>query len=303
MDNPTEAGNHRQCWTIEIVLQSENGESRQYNQRSHLGTGAISSCANLGRIIVSPMAISWVVFACVFGGALLGMLLRKVLPEHHLREDSKDVVKLGMALIATMSALVLGLLIASAKSSYDAQSNEVTQMSANIIQLDRIMARYGSETKEARAVLRRTALSLDRDWSEATSRSEKIDSTQMRAGAASFYEKIQELAPRDDFQRSVQSQALQIAFDIGRTRSLLLEQAGSSIPTPFLVVMVFWLTVIFTSFGMFAPYNATVIATLFVCALSVSGAIFLIQELDSPFAGLMQISDIPLRNAVAHLGQ
>jgi hypothetical protein len=252
---------------------------------------------------VSPMAISWVVFACVFGGALLGMLLRKVLPEHHLKEDSKDVVKLGMALIATMSALVLGLLIASAKSSYDAQSNEVTQMSANIIQLDRIMARYGSETKEARAVLHSTALSLDRDWSEATSRSEKIDSTQMRAGAASFYEKIQELAPRDDFQRSVQSQALQIAFDIGRTRSLLLEQAGSSIPTPFLVVMVFWLTVIFTSFGMFAPYNATVIATLFVCALSVSGAIFLIQELDSPFAGLMQISDIPLRNAVAHLGQ
>jgi len=148
-------------------------------------------------------------------------------------------------------------------------------------------------------VLRRTALSLDRDWSEGRSRSEKLDSTQMRAGAASFYEKIQELAPRNDLQRSLQGQALQIAFDIGRTRSLLLEQAGSSIPTPFLVVMVFWLAVIFTSFGMFAPYNATVIATLFVCALSVSGAIFLILEMDSPFAGLMQISDIPLRNAVA----
>src|ERR1700682_4364165 len=98
----------------------------------------------------SPMAISWVVFACVFGVALLGMLLRNVLPEHHLKDDSKDVVKLGMALIATMSALVLGLLIASAKSSYDAQSGEVTQMSANIIQLDRTLARYGSETKEAR---------------------------------------------------------------------------------------------------------------------------------------------------------
>ena len=252
---------------------------------------------------MSPMAISWVVFACVFGGALLGMLLRNVLPEHHMNAESKDVVKLGMALIATMSALVLGLLIASAKSSYDAQSGEVTQMSANIIQLDRTLARYGSETKEARDVLRRTALSLDRDWSEGRSRSEKLDSTQMRAGAASFYEKIQELAPRNDLQRSLQAQALQVAFDIGRTRSLLLEQAGSSIPTPFLVVMVFWLAVIFTSFGMFAPYNATVIATLFVCALSVSGAIFLILELDSPFAGLMQISNTPLRNAVAHLGQ
>ncbi len=103
------------------------------------------------------------------------MLLRKLLPEHHLKEDSKDVVKLGMALIATMSALVLGLLIASAKSSYDAQSGEVTQMSANIIQLDRILARYGSETKEARDVLRRTALSLDRSWSEGASRSAKLD--------------------------------------------------------------------------------------------------------------------------------
>lgn len=249
------------------------------------------------------MAISWIIFACVFGGALLGMLLRNVLPEHHMNADSKDVVKLGMALIATMSALVLGLLIASAKGSYDAQRGEFIQMSANIIQLDRILARYGPETKEARDVLRRTALSLDRSWSEGASRSAKLDSPETRAGGASFYEKIQELGPRNDFQRSLQGEALQIALDLGRTRALLLEQAGSSIPRPFLVVMVFWLAVIFTSFGLFAPYNATVIATLFVCALSVSGAIFLILELDSPFAGLMQISDTPLRNALAHLGQ
>jgi len=249
------------------------------------------------------MAISWVVFACVFGAALLGMLLRATLPEHHLSADSKDVVKLGMALIATMSALLLGLLIASAKGSYDAQSGEVIQLSANIIQLDRILARYGPETKEVREVLRRTVVSVDRNWSrDNTSRSEKLDSPETRAGGASFYEKIQELAPRNDFQRALQGQALQITFDLLRARSLLLEQAGSSIPTPFLVIMVFWLAVIFTSFGLFAPYNATVIATLFVCALSVSGAIFLILELDSPFAGLMQISDLPLRNALALLG-
>jgi len=251
---------------------------------------------------VSAMAISWVVFACVFGAALLGMFLRATLPEHHLSADSKDVVKLGMALIATMSALLLGLLIASAKGSYDAQSGEVTQMSANIIQLDRILARYGPETKGVRDVLRRTVVSVDRNWSRGTSRSEKLDSAETRAGGASFYEQIQELAPRNDFQRSLQGQALQIALDLGRARALLLEQAGSSIPTPFLVVVVFWLAVIFTSFGLFAPYNATVIATLFVCALSVSGAIFLILELDSPFAGLMQISDLPLRNALTLLG-
>ena len=135
---------------------------------------------------MSPMVISWIIFACVFGGALLGMLLRKLLPEHHLDADSKDVVKLGMALIATMSALVLGRLIASAKSSFDAQSGEFTHTSANIIQLDRILARYGPETKEARDVLRRTALSLDRNWSEGTSRSEKLDSPEMRARGREF---------------------------------------------------------------------------------------------------------------------
>ena len=252
---------------------------------------------------MSPIVISCIIFACVFGGALLGMLLRKLLPEHHLDADSKSVVNLGMALIGTMSALVLGLLIASAKSSFDAQKGEFTQMSANVVQLDRILARYGPETKEARNMLRRAALSLDLNWSEDTSRSASWDSSATRAAGASFYEKIQELAPHNDFQRSLQGQALQIAFDLGKARSLLLEQAGSSIPTPFLVVLVFWLAVIFTSFGLFAPYNATVVATLFVCALSVSGAIFLILELDSPFAGLIQISDIPLRDAIAHLGQ
>jgi hypothetical protein len=255
------------------------------------------------RRIVNPTAISWVVFACVFGGVALGMLLGKLLPEHHLSSDSKDVIKLGMALIGTMAALLLGLLIASAKGSYDAQSGEITEMSANIIQLDRILARYGSETKEARDALRHIVLSVDRNWPGGASRSEKLDSSVTRAGGASFYEKIQELAPHNDFQRSLQGQALQIAFELGRTRALLLEQAGSSIPWPFLVIVVFWLAVIFTSFGMLAPSNATVIATLLVCALSVSGAIFLILELDQPFAGLMQISDTPLRNALAIIGQ
>jgi hypothetical protein len=186
-----------------------------------------------------------------------------------------------MALIGTMTALVLGLLIASAKSSFNTQKSEVTQMAANIIQLDRILGRYGAGANGARAVLRRAVLSVDQSWSEDAARSERLDSAQVRAEAASFYEKIQELTPRNDFEHYLQSQALLTALEIGQTRALLVEQAGSSIPMPFLVVMVFWLAVIFASFGLFAPRNATVIATLFVCALSVSGAIFLILELDS----------------------
>jgi hypothetical protein len=243
---------------------------------------------------VSSIAISWIVFACVFGGALLGILLRGFLPEHYLDADSKNVVNLGMALIATLSALVLGLLIASAKGSYDAQRGEVTSMSADIILLDRILARE---------VLRRTAVALDRSWSEGTSRSARLDSREVQSGASSFYEKIQELAPHNDFERLLQSQALQTAYNIAQARSLLLQQAGSSVPVPFLVVMVFWLTVIFTSFGLFAPRNPAVIATLILCALSVSGAIYLILELDNPFSGLMRISAAPLRNAIAQISQ
>src|SRR6478672_2396035 len=99
------------------------------------------------------MAIGWIVFALVFGSAVLAMFAHSSLPEHHLSADSKDVVKLGIAVIATMSALVLSLLIASAKTAFDTRSNQLVQVSADIIQLDRALARYGRETKEAPSLL------------------------------------------------------------------------------------------------------------------------------------------------------
>jgi hypothetical protein len=240
------------------------------------------------------------VFACVFGGALLGMLLRTVLPEDHLSADSKDFVKLGMGLVGTMSALVLGLLIASAKGSYDRLSDDVTQISTNLILLDHVLAHYGPETTDTRDLLHRSAvLALDGIWPEHRARPVQLEPT------AEFenLNKIRALSPQNDAQRSRQAQALQLGTDLIQKRWLLVEQSASSIAMPFLVLLTFWVTVIFISFGLFAPPNGTVIATLFVCALSVSGAIFLILELDQPFAGVIQISSAPLRNALAHLGQ
>jgi hypothetical protein len=229
------------------------------------------------------------------------MFLRPVLPEHHLSADSKDLVKLGMGLVATMAALVLGLLIASAKSSYDRLSNDLTQISANLILLDRVMAHYGPETKEARDFLRRSVVrALDQMWPEHSSRPAQLEPA---AGAEGLYDKIHELSPQNDAQHSRQAQALQLSIDLAQKRWLLVEQSGGSIPMPFLVLLTFWVTVIFVSFGLFAPSNSTVIVTLFVCALSVSGAIFLILELDQPFEGLIQISSAPLRTVLAHLGQ
>ena len=249
---------------------------------------------------MSSVTISLIVFACVFGGALLGIFLQAVLPRHHLSADTKDVVKLGMGLVGTMAALVLGLLVASAKGSCDAQSAELTQMSANIALLDRIMAVYGPETKETRALLRGAIAGLlDQLWS-------KDDSSPMAtppAGGEIVYGKIQGLSPKNDVQRSLQSQALSIAMDLGKMRWLRYEQAATSVSMPLLVVLVLWLTFIFISFGLFAPFNATVVSSLFVSALSVSGAIFLILEMYKPYAGLIQISSAPLRVALAHLGQ
>jgi hypothetical protein len=251
---------------------------------------------------VSATAIGLIIFAMMFGSALLAMMVHTALPEHHLSTDSKDVVKLGIALIATMSALVLSLLVASAKSAYDTRSNQLVQASADIILLDRALARYGPETKDARASLQRSVEAVvERFWPVEGARSIAIDPK--ANPVEGVYDKIEELSPQNDAQRSMKSQALTLAADMGRTRVLLFENLGASIPVPFLVVLVFWLCIIFASFGLFAPRNGTVIAVLCVCALSVAGAIFLILELDRSFGGLLQVSGAPLRAALAQLGR
>ena len=251
---------------------------------------------------MSPTEVGCIVLVCVFGGALLGMFLHRILPEQHLAADSKDVIKLGIALTATMSALVLALLISSAKGSYDTQRNEITQLSANVILLDRVLAHYGPEAKQARVLLRQTATGMiERIWPG--TRLERADLQPTANGGEAFYDTIQGLLPQNEVQRSLQAQALKMSIDLGQTRWLLFEQGGHSIPMPFLVLLIFWVTIIFLSFGLFAPPNATVIAALFLCALSVSGAIFMILELDRPFGGLIEISSAPMRSAIAQLGR
>ena len=249
-----------------------------------------------------PIIVSCIIFTCVFAGTLAGMSLRATLPDHHLTTDSRDVMKLGMGLIATMSALVLSLLVASAKGSYDTQRNELTQMSANVILLDRGLAHYGPEAKNAREQLRRVFEGMrDRVWPEDNPQAPKMDS--VIAGGEGLYDAVQALSPQSDMQRSLQAQAVKGLIDLAQTRWLLFEQSGSSIPIPFLIVLVFWLTILFGSFGLLAPRNMTVIAILFFSALSVSGALFLILELDQPFQGLIQIPSTPVRKALAEMGR
>lgn len=255
---------------------------------------------------MSPMVIGWIVFGCVFGGALLGMFLRTALPEHHLSQDSRDLLKLGTGLIGTMAALVIGLLISSAKTTFDTQSNEVTQMAANVALLDRVLAHYGPETQGTRDLVRRVATAwVDRTWPEDGSAPVPPDTAK---GASSPIEAIQDgirgLVPQNEAQRELRSEALQLAGNMAQARGLFFQQFGSGgIPVPFLAMLVIWLAVIFVSFGLLAPSNPTIVAALLLCALSASGAIYLILEMERPFEGLMKISGTPVRVTLSHLGQ
>ncbi len=245
-----------------------------------------------------------IAFACIFGGTLLGMFLRNWLPDHHLSNESKDVVKLGIGTLATLAALVLGLLIASAKGTFDTMSNGLRQTSSRVILLDRDLANYGPETAEARNLLRRAvAGALARMWPEERIGPELTKEPHEKVNIEIVQDKIRQLTPRNDAQRQLQSRAIQVSGDIAEGRWFLLEQMGqTSLPRPFFTILIFWLTVIFGTFGLFSPRNATVITVLFICALSIAGSLFLIIELDSPYTGWIKVSSVPLRHALANLG-
>ena len=254
---------------------------------------------------MGPLAISLIAFGCIFGGMLLGMFLRGVIPKHHLSDESRDVLKLGTGMIATLAALVLGLLISSAKGSFDAMNSGLLQSGSKVILLDRVMAQYGPETKEIRHQLRRTVASvIDQVWSTERTGQPETKFPNPRTGLEALQDKLLQLSPQNDSQRWLQSRALQVSSDLTESRWLLVEQHGhTSLPMPFLVMLVSWLVIIFLSFCLLSPRNVTVIIVLLVCALSASGALYLIQELDRPYGGLITISSAPLRDALTYLGQ
>jgi Protein of unknown function (DUF4239) len=243
-----------------------------------------------------------IVFGCLIGAVLLGRTLRQILPPDHLSADSRDVVKLSMGLVATMSALVLGLLVSSAKGSYDTERSEVIQMAAKITFLGRVLAAYGPEAAGVRTQVRDTVEEGIRQMWPGEMRRPANFAPDTQAGNL-VYGAIQSLSPQDDAQRKLKEEATSLATDLGQLRSLLAAQAVPSISTPMLIILVAWLVVIFLGFSVLAPPNATTILALMVSALAVSGAIFLILELDQPFGGVIRISSEPMLNALHQIGQ
>jgi len=249
---------------------------------------------------MSALALSCLIFVLTLGGIFLGALLRRALPEHHLTKGSQEAVRLGVGLIATIAALLLGLLIAAAKSSFDTQSTQVTQITADIILLDNLLAQYGPEAGPIRQQMRSVIGPFaDQIWREKQASS--ATPFERNASAEQVYLAVQALSPQNDLQRSLQTRAAQISNDLAQARLLLFAESGNVIPAPFLAILVFWLVVIFASFSLFSALNATVFTCLSLFALSASCAIFLILELSQPFSGLMTISSAPLRHALGPL--
>lgn len=236
---------------------------------------------------------------------MVGILLQRVLPVKHLEHDTKEVVRLGSGLIATMAALVLGLLVSAAKSSFDEETSAFQELSLNVVLLDRTLAQFGEEARPARDQLQRTiARTIESLWPEdPAAQAMSIDDARITTEGTSLVVALRGLSPRDESQQTLKSRALELSNEITRDRWRLSQSTEGSLPLPFLVVLAFWLAVLFGSFGLYSPRNALAFTAIVVCAASVAGAVFLIVDLDQPFVGLVKVSSASLQDALSKLGR
>lgn len=248
---------------------------------------------------MSALLVSLVVFVCLFGATSVGMAVSRRLPADHLDSDSKDVIKLATAVVGTLAALALALLIASARTTYENANAELRSSMARLVLLDRAMAQYGSDTNAARVRLRTL---VETRLSQASGSDAKNASGE-KAGIESVQADLRALSPDTTAQRLLQTQALQVTGEIAEAHWLLTETVGDGLPWAFLAVLVFWLGLLFVTFGLLAPANATVVGLLLACAMSVAAAVFLIVDMAHPYIGIIHVSDAPLRTALEQLGQ
>ena len=229
------------------------------------------------------------------------MRLRALLPEQHLSDDSRHLLETGLGIIGTIGGLVLGLLVASAFGTYNAQRTSLIQLSSNVIVLDRVLAHYGREANGVRAALRGTvAQTIDAIWPP-RGKTSNVDPSQ--SSGDKVFDTFEQLNPQTDRQRALKGIAVGLIIGLAQTRWLMYQQLQLGFSTPLLVVLIFWFTVTFIGLGIFTKANPTVVVALFLAAVAVSGALLLLQQMYTPFQGAMQISSEPLRQALAHLGK
>jgi hypothetical protein len=235
-------------------------------------------------------------------GVALGLTLRARLAPRYFSPETKEVVRLGAGLLATLAAVVISLMIASAKASYDAQDGHFRQLAAHLVLADQLLAQYGPEAIDVRKLMRQAVpAAMERIWREKATSSPQSTAFTASSLAEQLHNAIETLSPVSDTQRALKSRIVEASGDIARTRLLMFADSDKPIMTPFLLILIVWLTVIFTSFSLFVEPGVIVGAALLIFALSVSSALFLVADLGQPFAGLMQISNVQLRESLAPL--
>jgi len=246
------------------------------------------------------LAVSSLVFALVFGGAFVGRAIRRVRPDDHFSPEAKETIRVAIGLVVTMTSLVLGMLVSSSKTFYDGEKNQVAELAAQVILLNDLLASYGPEAGKIRLDARQFVEdAVNRIWPSIRSQT-----SQLRPATADsyFYQQIQQLTPKSDAQASAKAQILAVTLSVKKTYWLMyLQSEQPSLAPPLLVVVTSWLVAIFISFGVFAPHNSTVTFTLFVCAVAVSAAIFIISSMNSPFSGVLKISPAAVRDALSQM--
>ena len=253
---------------------------------------------------MSPLEIALVVFSCTLCSGLVGMVLHDRLPERHWDDNTRDVVKTVMGLVATVSALVLGLLIASGSASYERQNNELKALSANVMLIDRTLEMYGPDAKPVRDALRDSVRQAhDRIWTRDGVKAENLNSTATRSGGDAAFALVLALSPKTDAEGELKTLALQQAEVIASERLTMVQQLGGTIPWPMLAVLIFWLSMLYLGVGLLSRLNGTAAMAVFIGALTVAGAIFLILELSDPYRGVIRLSDRPLLIALAQIDQ
>ncbi len=255
---------------------------------------------------MESILLSLVIFFCILGSAVLGIFIRSFIPQHHLGEESKNIViSVGIGLVGAMAGLVLALLVTAAQNNFLDKQNELKEMSAKIIYLEDILADYGPEANEIRALLRNTVHDYVHEYWPADVDQRAATQSNIN-GTRVLYNKIRSLVPLRDDQRSLRDKALNISLELAQLHDFRIVETEKSIPITFLIVLVllvFWIASIFFSLGIYTPPNETLIAILALFALLVTIAFFLIIDLNLPFEGVLRIPGTPLTDALEHLGK
>ncbi|AZO31118.1 DUF4239 domain-containing protein [Mesorhizobium sp. M1B.F.Ca.ET.045.04.1.1] len=242
------------------------------------------------------------IFACLTGAAIVSLMVYEHFPTHHRQDDTSAVVRLAANLFVVLSSLVLGLMINSAKNTFEAINSNVHTFAIDIILLDRTLRQYGPEADGARQSLTAYVQRVV-DTSTADSDTTVVPNRLSELLLNQVGDILAGLTPADARQTAAQQAATQQLQKLIEQRWILAEQSEGAIPAPLIALLVAWLTLIFASFGFRAPRNATIVGTFVISGALAAAAVYLIIDMDAPFSGPIQVSPAPLQRALAELTQ